>query len=222
MKYTPLNEQLYDYLVNHGHNGDSVLAELAKETETLGPIAMMQIAPEQGTLLSILVRAIGARSAVEIGTFTGYSAICIARGLPADGRLLCCDISEEWTKIARKYWAKAGVADRIELKIGPATETLRTLPAGYQIDFAFIDADKVSYRDYYEAILTRLRPNGLIAFDNVLWMGQVLDKSSTSDDTRALQALNDFIAKDDRVQAVMISVSDGITLVRKRAPDEGR
>jgi caffeoyl-CoA O-methyltransferase len=220
MKFTPLSEQLYDYLVDHGHNGDPVLAELAKETEKLGPIAMMQIAPEQGTLLSILVRSIGARSAVEIGTFTGYSAICIARGLPADGRLLCCDISEEWPKIARKYWAKAGVADRIELKIGPATETLKALPANYQIDFAFIDADKVSYRDYYEAILPRLRPNGLIAFDNVLWMGQVLDKSSSSDDTRALQALNDFIAKDDRVQAVMISVSDGITLVRKRAADE--
>jgi caffeoyl-CoA O-methyltransferase len=220
MKYTPLNEQLYDYLANHGHNSDPVLAELAKETETLGPIAMMQIAPEQGTLMSILVRAIGARSAVEIGTFTGYSAICIARGLPADGRLLCCDISEEWPKIARKYWAKAGVADRIELKIGPATETLKALPANHQIDFAFIDADKVSYRDYYEAILPRLRPNGLIVFDNVLWMGQVLDKSSTSDDTRALQALNDFIAKDNRVQAVMISVSDGITIVRKRAPDE--
>jgi len=220
MKYTPLNEQLYDYLANHGHNSDPVLAELAKETETLGPIAMMQIAPEQGTLMSILVRAIGARSAVEIGTFTGYSAICIARGLPADGRLLCCDISEEWPKIARKYWAKAGVADRIELKIGPAAETLKALPANHQIDFAFIDADKVSYRDYYEAILPRLRPNGLIVFDNVLWMGQVLDKSSTSDDTRALQALNDFIAKDNRVQAVMISVSDGITIVRKRAPDE--
>jgi caffeoyl-CoA O-methyltransferase len=220
MKYTPLNEQLYDYLVNHGHNGDPVLAELAKETETLGPIAMMQIAPEQGMLMSILVRAIGARSAVEIGTFTGYSGICIARGLPADGRLLCCDISEEWTKIARKYWAKAGVADRIELKIGPAIETLKALPAGHQIDFAFIDADKVSYRAYYEAILSRLRPNGLIVFDNVLWMGQVLDKTSTSDDTRSLQALNDFIAKDDRVQAVMIAVSDGITIVRKRAPDE--
>jgi caffeoyl-CoA O-methyltransferase len=220
MKYTPLTEQLYDYLVKHGHNADPVLEELARETEALGPISMMQIAPEQGSLMSVLVRAIGARSAVEIGTFTGYSSICIARGLPRDGRLLCCDVSEEWTSMARRYWAKAGVADRIELRVAPAVETLRTLPADHTVDFAFIDADKVSYRDYYEALLPRLRPNGLIVFDNVLWMGQVLDPNPSSDDTRALQALNDFIASDRRVQAVMISVSDGLTIARKRAPGE--
>ena len=222
MKFTPLTPELYDYLVRHGHNSDPVLAELAQETEALGPIALMQIAPEQGTLLSILVRVTGARSAIEIGTFTGYSALCIARGLPADGKLLCCDISEEWPKIARKYWAKAGLANRIELRIAPAIETLRALPSSHSVDFAFIDADKVSYRDYYEALLPRLRPNGLIVFDNVLWMGQVLDPHPSSDDTRALQALNDFIARDDRVQAVMISVADGLTVVRKRAPDEAR
>jgi caffeoyl-CoA O-methyltransferase len=222
MKFVPLTEALYEYLVQHGHNADPVLAELARETEALGPIALMQIAPEQGTLLSILVRSIGARSAIEIGTFTGYSAICIARGLPPDGRLLCCDVSEEWPKIARRYWAKAGLADRIELRLGPAIETLRALPADHGVDFAFIDADKVSYRDYYEALLPRLRPNGLIVFDNVLWMGQVLDARSTSDDTRALRALNDFIARDDRVQAVMISVADGLTIARKRAPGEAR
>ncbi len=214
MKFTPLTPELYDYLVQHGHNADPVLAALARETEALGPIALMQIAPEQGTLLSILVRAIGARSAIEIGTFTGYSALCIARGLPPDGKLVCCDINEEWPKIARKYWAKAGVADRIELRIAPALETLRALPAGHSVDFVFIDADKVSYRDYYEALLPRLRPNGLIVFDNVLWMGQVLDAQSTSDDTRALRALNDYIAGDDRVQAVMISVADGLTITR--------
>lgn len=221
MKYIPLTEPLYEYLVRHGHNSDPVLAELAKETEALGRIAMMQIAPEQGTLLSILVRATGARSAIEIGTFTGYSAICIARGLPPNGKLLCCDINEEWTAIARKYWAKVGVADRIDLRIAPAIETLRALPAAPRIDFAFIDADKVSYRDYYEALLPRVRANGLIVFDNVLWGGHVLDTDSPSDDTRALQALNDFIAGDDRVQAVMISVSDGLTIARKRTPDEG-
>jgi len=220
MKFTPLTPELYDYLVQHGHNADAVLAELARETEALGPIALMQIAPEQGTFLSILVRAIGARSAVEIGTFTGYSSICIARGLPADGRLLCCDISEEWPKIARKYWAKAGLADRIELRVGPAVETLRALPAEYAVDFAFIDADKTSYRDYYEALLPRLRPHGLIVFDNVLWMGQVLDAQTTSEDTRALRALNDFIAGDRRVQAVMISIADGLTIVRKKTPNE--
>jgi len=220
MKYTPMTPELYDYMVRHGHNGDPVLAELARETEKLGPISMMQIAPEQGALMSILVRAIGARSAVEIGSFTGYSSICIARGLPRDGKLLCCDVNEEWTNIARTYWAKAGLSDRIELRLAPAVETLHNLPADHSFDFAFIDADKVSYRKYYDALLPRLRPNGLILFDNVLWQGQVLDPHSQSDDTRALQALNDFIATDARVQAVMISVSDGLTIVRKRAPDE--
>jgi len=220
MKFIPMTPELYDYMVRHGHNGDPLLAELARETEVLGPIAMMQIAPEQGTLMSNLARAIGARHAVEIGTFTGYSSICIARGLPRDGKLLCCDINEEWTGIARKYWAKAGLTERIELRLAPALETLEKLPANHTVDFAFIDADKVSYRDYYEALLPRLRPNGLILFDNVLWQGHVLDRNTQSDDTRALQALNDHIARDQRVQAVMIAVSDGLTIVRKRAPDE--
>jgi caffeoyl-CoA O-methyltransferase len=220
MKFIPMSEPLYDYLVQHGHNGDPVLAELARETEQLGPIAMMQIAPEQGTLMQLLVRAIGATSAVEIGTFTGYSALSVARGLGPEGRLLCCDINEEWTAIARKYWAKAGVAERIELRLAPALETLAALPKAHAFDFAFIDADKVSYRKYYDALLPRLRANGLIVFDNVLWMGQVLDTQTQSDDTRALQALNDFIARDERVQAVMLSVSDGLTIVRKRAPGE--
>jgi caffeoyl-CoA O-methyltransferase len=220
MKFTAMNPELYDYLVAHGQNDDPLLAELAAETEKLGPISLMQIAPEQGTLLSILARVSGARSAIEIGTFTGYSAICIARGLPPDGTLLCCDVSDEWTSIARRYFEKAGLANRIALRLAPALETLAALPGNTTFDFAFIDADKVSYRDYYEAILPRLRPNGLIVFDNVLWMGQVLDRSTTSDDTRALQALNDFIVRDRRVQAVMISVSDGLTIARKRAPDE--
>ena len=222
MKFIPLTEPLYDYLVQHGHNDDPVLAELARETAALGPIAMMQIAPEQGTLMSLLVRAIGATSAVEIGTFTGYSSLSVARALGAQGKLLCCDVNEEWTSIAKRYWAKAGVADRIELRLAPAIETLRALPAERRFDFAFIDADKVSYRDYYEALLPRMRPNGLLVFDNVLWMGMVLDPNPDSDDTRALQALNDFIARDERVQAVMISVSDGLTIVRKRAPGEPR
>jgi predicted O-methyltransferase YrrM len=220
MKFVPMTPELYDYLVRHGHNADPILAELAKETESLGPIARMQIAAEQGTLMSLLVHAIGARAAIEIGTFTGYSALCVARALPPGGKLLCCDISEEWTIIARKYWAKAGVAERIDLRIAPALDTLNAVPANQTFDFAFIDADKVSYRDYYEALLPRMRPNGLILFDNVLWMGQVLDANSQSQDTQALQALNDAIARDRRVQAVMISVSDGLTIVRKRAPNE--
>ena len=139
-----------------------------------------------------------------------------ARALGPKGRLLCCDVSEEWTAIARRYWAKAGVADRIELRLAPALETLRALPPDHTFDFAFVDADKVSYRAYYEALLPRLRTNGLIVFDNVLWMGQVLDTQTQSDDTRALQQLNDLIAGDRRVEAVMISVSDGLTIVRKR------
>jgi caffeoyl-CoA O-methyltransferase len=215
MKYTPLSPALYQYLVDHGHNSDAILAELAEETETLGPIALMQIAPEQGTLLNLLVSAIGARSAIEIGTFTGYSAISIARGLPSDGRLLCCDTSEEWTAIAQRYFAKAGLENKIELRIRPAIETLGELPDDTRFDFAFIDADKVSYRKYYESLLPRLRQNGLIVFDNVLWMGEVINASNTSADTEALRALNDFIAKDDRVQAVMIAVSDGLTIARK-------
>ena len=216
MKFIPMTEPLYDYLVAHGHNGDPILAELAKETEGLGPIAMMQIAPEQGTLMSILVSAIGATSAIEIGTFTGYSALCVARALGPKGRLLCCDINDEWTSIGRRYWQKAGVADRIELRLAPALETLQALPADRTFDFAFIDADKVSYRGYYEALLPRMRTNGLIVFDNVLWMGQVLDKDTQSEDTRALQQLNDHIAADRRVEAVMISVSDGLTIARKK------
>jgi caffeoyl-CoA O-methyltransferase len=220
MKFVPMTEPLYDYLVGHGHNGDPLLAELARETEGLGPISMMQIAPEQGSLMALLVRAIGARSAVEIGTFTGYSSLSVARALGPQGRLLCCDINEEWTGIARRYWAKAGVADRITLRLAPATETLAALPADHQFDFAFIDADKVSYRAYYDALLPRMRPNGLILFDNVLWMGQVLDTTTPSDDTRALQALNDFLVQDSRVQAVMINVSVGLTIVRKKAVGE--
>jgi len=216
MKFIPMSEPLYDYLVAHGHNGDPILAELARETEALGPIALMQIAPEQGTLMSILVRAIGATSAIEIGTFTGYSALCIARALGPSGRLLCCDVSEEWTAIARRHWSRAGVADRIDLRLAPALETLRALPADRTFDFAFVDADKVSYSDYYEALLPRLRANGLLVFDNVLWMGQVLDAQAPSDDTRALQRLNDHIAADPRVEAVMISVSDGLTIARKK------
>ncbi|HUI25377.1 MAG TPA: O-methyltransferase [Candidatus Kryptonia bacterium] len=219
-KYTGMTPQLYQYLVEHGTPRDAVLKDLSDETSKLGPISMMEIAPEQGAFMTLLVRAIGARSAIEVGTFTGYSAVCIARGLAPGGKLLCCDISEEWPKVARKYFARAGVTDRIELRIAPAIETLRALPAGETVDFAFIDADKSGYRAYYEEILKRLRPNGLILFDNVLWQGQVIDPSANSDDTRAIRELNDFLAGDRRVDAVMLSVSDGLTVVRKRAAGE--
>ena len=217
MKHTPMTDDLYDYLVAHGSNGDSVLAELAEvTTEKVKDLWIMQIAPEQGTLMEILVRVSGARSAVEIGTFTGYSSICIARGLPEDGTLLCCDTSDEWTSIAREYWKKAGVDSKITLELGPAVDTLRALSSDQTFDFAFIDADKVSYRAYYDEILKRLRPNGLIVFDNVLWSGAVIDDANQSDDTVALRELNDHIVNDERVQAVMLSVSDGLTILRKR------
>lgn len=217
MKNTEITEELYDYLVAHGHNDDPVLAELARVTQDkVKDLWIMQIAPEQGTLMEMLARISGARSAIEIGTFTGYSAICLARGLPDDGTLLCCDVSEEWTSIAREYFQKAGVASKIELRIGPAVETLRSLPADRTFDIAFIDADKVSYEIYYEELLKRLAPNGLILFDNVLWGGSVINQEDQSDNTAALRKLNDRIAADDRVQAVMLSISDGLTIVRKK------
>jgi len=166
--------------------------------------------------MAILAGAIGARSAVEVGTFTGYSALCVARALPADGRLLCCDVNEEWTSIGRRYWERAGVANKITLKLGPAADTLKAIPASHSFDFAFIDADKSSYAIYYEEILKRLRPNGLILLDNVLWKGAIVDEAIKDADTLALRALNDFIAKDTRVEAVMIGFSDGVTIVRKK------
>lgn len=215
-KYVTLTPNLYDYLVAHGHNGDPVRRELAEETGKLGGISMMQIAPEQGTLMALLAGAIGARSAVEVGTFTGYSALCVARALPTDGKLLCCDVNEQWTSIGKRYWQRAGVADQITLKLAPATETLKALPANYPIDFAFIDADKSNYKVYYEEILKRMRPSGLILVDNVLWSGAVVDQSNQSEDTKAIRDLNDFIAADKRVEAVMLGISDGLTIVRKK------
>ena len=215
-KFTRMTPELYDYVVAHGHNDDPVLKELAAETALLGPISRMQIADEQGTFMGMLASAIGAKSCVEVGTFTGYSAICVARALPAGGRLLCCDISEEWPKIARRYWEKAGVADRITLKIGPALDTLKALPASTSFDFAFIDADKTNYRNYYEEILKRTRPSGLILFDNVLWSGSVIDPANTGEDTVAIRALNDFLAHDRRVEVVMLPVADGLTIARKK------
>ena len=215
-KATGLDPALHEYLIEHRSPDDAVLEALRDETRAAtGMRAGMQVAPEQGTFLRILVAAIGARRAIEVGTFTGYSSLSIARGLPDDGWLLCCDVSEEWTSIARRYWEKAGVADRVELRLGPAAETLRALPEEESFDFAFIDADKTGYRTYYEQILKRLRPGGLIAIDNVLWGGAIANDEVQDDNTRALRELNDFIPADSRVDSVMLAVSDGLTLVRK-------
>jgi caffeoyl-CoA O-methyltransferase len=215
-KFITLDQKLYDYLLAHGHNDDPVLRELARETqEKLGRRAGMQIAPEQGTFMTLLARTIGARRAIEVGTFTGYSAICIARGLGSDGSLICCDVSEEWTAIARRYWEKAGVAERITLKIAPALDTLRALPSDATFDFGFIDADKTNYRHYYEEVLRRTRAGGLILVDNVLWNGAVLDEKDQTDDTKAIRAFNDFAVTDKRVELVMLPISDGLTIARK-------
>lgn len=215
-KFTTVTPELYAYLVAHNPPPDAVLRELAEETAALGPVSVMQVAIEQGAFLTFLGRVLGARRAVEVGTFTGYSAISIARGLAADGHLLCCDVSEEWTAIARRYFARAGLAERITLRIAPALETLRALPRSPDVDLAFVDADKTNYRLYYEELLPRLAARGVIVFDNVLWMGAVADPSDTSENTAAIRALNDFLAHDERVEAIMLPVADGITLVRRR------
>ena len=211
-----LTKPVHDYLVAHAPPLDDVQRDLIAETEALGGISMMQIAPEQGAFMTLLTRLISARRAIEVGTFTGYSAISIARGLFDDGTLLCCDVNEEWTAIAGKYWERAGVDDKIELRIAPAIETLRSLPAGEQFDLAFIDADKPNYPHYYEEVLTRLRSNGVILVDNTLWGGAVADSKATDDNTNAIRAFNDTVAADDRVESTILTVGDGLTLIRKR------
>jgi caffeoyl-CoA O-methyltransferase len=220
-KYTPITEPLYEYLVAHRSERDPALAALVEETAgALGGLRLMQIAPEQGAFMTILARAIGARAVVEVGTFTGYSTLCLARGLPADGTVLALDVNEEWTAIGRRHWDRAGVGHKITLRIGPALETLRALPREERFDLAFVDADKTGYRDYYEELLPRLRPNGLILFDNVLWMGLVADPGARDGDTEALRQLNDALATDARVESVMLPIADGLTIVRKRAAGE--
>jgi|SRR5579884_1750921 predicted O-methyltransferase YrrM len=195
-----------------------VARRLREETARL-PQAGMQIGPDQAALLALLVRSIGARRCLEIGTFTGMSALAVAAALPVDGRLVCCDVSEEWTAVARRYWAEAGVAARIELRLAPALETLDALLAADgagQYDFAFIDADKTNYDAYYEACLRLLRAGGLIALDNMLWSGRVADPAEHDADTAALRALNAKIHADARVDCVLLTVGDGVMLVRKR------
>jgi caffeoyl-CoA O-methyltransferase len=211
-----LSEPLARYLVEHGTPPDDIQRALIEETAALGPIAMMQIAPEQGAFLTMLTRLLDVRRAVEVGTFTGYSSLCIARGLAPGGRLVCCDVSDEWTSIGRKYWERAGVADRIDLRIAPAADTLRALPSAEPIDLAFIDADKPNYPVYFDEVVTRLRPNGVVLVDNVLWSGNVVNDDATDENTNAIRAFNDMVAADSRVDTVMLPIADGLTLCRKR------
>jgi len=211
-----LTAELHAYVVAHGTPPDPVQAALIARTAALGGVSVMQIAPEQGALMTTLTRLLGVRHALEIGTFTGYSALCIARGLAPGGRLVCCDVSEEWAAIARDAWAEAGVADRIDLRIGPALDTIATLPTEAHRDLVFLDADKESYAAYYEALLPRVRPNGVILVDNPLWSGAVVDPDRTDPATEAIRAFNARVAADDRVDCVLLAVSDGLTLLRKR------
>jgi caffeoyl-CoA O-methyltransferase len=211
-----LTEELHHYLLGHCDPVDAVQHALIKTTEALGGVARMQVSPEQGALLTLLTRLVGTTRAVEVGTFTGYSALCIARGLSQGGSLLCCDVSEEWTTIAREHWRLAGVSDRIELRIAPAIETLRALPADPVIDLAFIDADKASYTAYVDELVPRLRPNGVLLIDNVLWRGAVIDVKVNDPDTAAIRACNDHEAAHPDLESLILPVADGLTLARKR------
>ena len=219
-KFTPLSDDLHDYIVDHGSRQDQVLRRIQEETAAMGEISVMQIAPDQGAFITMLCRLLGAREAIELGTFTGYSAICIARGLEPGGRLLACELSEEYAEIAARNFEAAGVADRIEIRIGPAADTLRDLPEREVFDFGFIDADKTGYPDYYEQVLLRTRPGGLIMVDNVLAAGQVVggdeDDEFTSESVGAIRRVNELITGDDRVDTVMLGVADGVMLARKR------
>ena len=213
-----LPPDLQAYLVEHGVREPDILKRLREETALL-PQHNMQIAPEQGAFMAMLVSLIGARRCIELGTFTGYSSLAVALALPADGQIVCCDVSEEWTSVARRYWSEAGVADRVELRLGPALETLDELIAGGAsgtFDFAFIDASKREYPDYHERILRLLRQGGLALYDNVLWEGGVIDESMTDEDTVGVRRLNDRLVGDERVSISMLPVADGLTLVQKR------
>jgi len=227
-----LDRSMAEYIAARAPRADEILDALRSETEALGNVSRMQVSADQGALLTLLTAVTGATFAVEVGTFTGYSSICIARGLAEGGRLLCLDVSEEYTDTARRAWTRAELDDRIELRLAPAIDTLGALPADELIDVAFIDADKPNYLAYYEELIVRLRPNGLLMADNTLWSGRVLDRFDHDDasaagadappaglpdeDLAAIKQFNDAIAADQRVDSYILPVSDGLTLIRKR------
>ncbi|MGQ0848755.1 MAG: O-methyltransferase [Actinomycetota bacterium] len=209
----PLTPELNDYLRRNSSSLDDVAARLVKETAEMGGVAQMQIAAEQGLLLKMLVQVSGARRALEIGTFTGFSAMMIARG--GAERVVCLDVNEEWTAVARRYWHEAGLHRVIELRLGPALATLDEMEPDERFDFAFIDADKGSYLDYYHLVLERLEPGSLMAVDNTLWSGRVIDPSDQSEDTQAIRRFNAAVAQDPQVEVVILPIGDGMTLIRK-------
>ena len=213
-----LTDDLQQYMVDVGVREAPILARLREETSAL-PMHQMQIAPEQGSFMALLVELMGATRCLELGTFTGYSSLAVAMALPADGRIVCCDVSREWTDIARRYWHEAGVEDRVDLRLGPALETLDAMLAAAEAnsyDFAFIDARKEEYDDYYERTLELLRPGGLMAIDNIFQGGDVVDASDGSSDTVAVRALNEKIRRDERVSISLVPIADGLMLARKR------
>jgi caffeoyl-CoA O-methyltransferase len=217
MRSFPVTDEVRSYAVDHGSwRPDEVMRRLRSETAALGEVAGMQIGEDQGQLLTMLTRLVGARRAVEVGTFTGYSSLCIARGLVDGGSLLCCDVSEEWTAIGQRAWAEAGLAERIELRIAPALETLRSLPDAPEIDLVFIDADKPGYAAYWAELVPRVRPGGLLLADNVLWSGRIADPAVDDANTTALREFNDLVAADDRVETVVLTAFDGLTIARRR------
>jgi caffeoyl-CoA O-methyltransferase len=211
-----VDTELAEYIALHSTAPDDVQRRLMTVTEErTGGYARMQIGGDQGTMFEMFTRGMGARTAIEIGTFTGYSALSIARGLGPEGRLICCDVSEEWTAIAREHWTLAGVADRIDLRIAPALDTIAALPPDLHFDLAFIDADKTNYVHYYEELLPRMRPQAVIFVDNTLWSRRVLDDVDTDADTVALRAFNRHVAADPRVRCVILPIGDGVTMIQQ-------
>ena len=213
MRGGKLTDALYGYVLSMGARETRVQRELREETQKL-PMGQMQIGPDQAALMQVLVRILGAKRCIEIGTFTGYSALAVALALPASGKIICCDVSEEWTSIGQRYWKKAGVARKIDLQLGPALETLKTLKGSF--DFAFIDADKPNYWNYYQRCLQLIHKGGLIAVDNTLWGGSVIDPEKQSESTQALREFNERVAKDRRVEIALVPIGDGLTLAVKR------
>lgn len=214
-----LGEDLQDYMRSVGLRESPAAAALRARTQKLGRVSAMQVSPEQGALMALLAHSIGAARALEVGTFTGYSALVLAEALAPNGRLITCDISEQWTSIASEYWRKAGVAERIELRLGPAQDTLTELMHDGQLrsfDFAFIDADKQGYLKYYESCLSLVRPGGMVCLDNIFWGGSVADPSRTDEDVEALREVARRVHKDERVDAVLVPVGDGLLVTRKR------
>lgn len=211
-----LTDAVYTYMLNNSLRESKACSALRKATEDI-EYSAMQVSPEQGQFMALLVSLIQVRKAIEVGTYTGYSALCVAQALPEDGTLIACDISETWTAVGRTYWEQAGVADKIDLRIAPAVDTLTALQEeSGTFDFAFIDADKVNYLQYYELVLNLLRPGGVVLIDNVLWSGAVADEDNQEESTQAIRAVNEHIHADHRVDVSMLPVGDGLTLARKR------